>query len=535
MVTYSVPFYESAEDRNKKKGPIGVIPTDIYLDDLSKTMSALKLGKTGFGYILSKKGRFLYHPIFEEVKKKGSIFNLSKEPEYKHLEELARVLRDNKSKDFGLLKVTNKTTGQLLWISWHKIPFTEWTFVVNFPEEEQDLDEDRIRRLYIWLISTISIFLVFLFALLFKIHRLERVKWRFVIASSMIITAGVCGLWVVSKEYAPEGGVGESVKIVNKGGRNRFLKQQISIAHKKRTEDPVFIPTGVYVQSLEFKSANNVYLTGYVWQEYPKKPWAETERGFVFPEAVDISIDKKYARPSGADKEVIGWYFETTLRQPFDYSKYPFDNKDVWVRIWHQDFDKNVILTPFLESYELSSPSLKPGLDKNIVLPDWNIISSFFSYVPHSYSTNFGIETYIGQEKFPELYFTIKIQRKFLGPFVSSLLPFFVIMSLLFASVLNQKHGDIGGFLTAVGALLFTILLAHYSLRQKIESAGVVYFEYFYFIAYFAILVLTIATFMYHSSDREGILQYNDNIISKSLYWPTIMGILFIITAITFY
>jgi hypothetical protein len=46
------------------------------------------------------------------------------------------------------------------------------------------------------------------------------------------------------------------------------------------------VPTGVFIQSLEFKDANDVNLTGYVWQRYDTKDFTEPP-GIVFPEAVD--------------------------------------------------------------------------------------------------------------------------------------------------------------------------------------------------------------------------------------------------------
>ena len=50
-------------------------------------------------------------------------------------------------------------------------------------------------------------------------------------------------------------------------------------------------------------------------------------------------ISEEYRRRQGSE-EVIGWYFDVTVRQAFDYSKYPLDTQDVWLRLWHKDFDR---------------------------------------------------------------------------------------------------------------------------------------------------------------------------------------------------
>lgn len=124
-------------------------------------------------------------------------------------------------------------------------------------------------------------------------------------------------------------------------------------------------------------------------------------QGFIFPEAEQISIEEAYS-----DGDIIGWYFRSVLRQPFDYSKYPFDQEDVWIRIWNRDFHRDVVLIPDLDSYDNIRPATKPGIEHDFVLEGWEIQDSHFSYRNNSYNANFGIEN----DKFggsPELYFNI--------------------------------------------------------------------------------------------------------------------------------
>lgn len=47
------------------------------------------------------------------------------------------------------------------------------------------------------------------------------------------------------------------------------------------------IPTGVFLQSVEFLDSNNVEVSGYVWQRYAADFPAEVERGFVLPETIE--------------------------------------------------------------------------------------------------------------------------------------------------------------------------------------------------------------------------------------------------------
>ena len=47
---------------------------------------------------------------------------------------------------------------------------------------------------------------------------------------------------------------------------------------------PIYVPTGVFVQSITFLGANDVKLTGYIWQKYTDGVHDGVSRGFVMPE-----------------------------------------------------------------------------------------------------------------------------------------------------------------------------------------------------------------------------------------------------------
>ncbi|SHF10137.1 hypothetical protein SAMN05444279_11714 [Ruegeria intermedia] len=99
------------------------------------------------------------------------------------------------------------------------------------------------------------------------------------------------------------------------------------------------VKTGIFIKSFSFVGASDVRVSGYVWQHYLDgahdaiRP-GRGEAGFLLPEAVDVAngvIQEAY-RMKRDGSTLIGWYFEQTLRQSFDYTSYPFDHKTVWVR-----------------------------------------------------------------------------------------------------------------------------------------------------------------------------------------------------------
>ena len=92
------------------------------------------------------------------------------------------------------------------------------------------------------------------------------------------------------------------------------------------------------------------------------------------------------------DEELIGWYFEASLRQPFNYADYPFDHKTVWVRMWANDFSNNIVLVPDFDSYDATGLDDIFGIENDIVLGTWEREDTFFDYYLSSYTTNFGIQ-----------------------------------------------------------------------------------------------------------------------------------------------
>ena len=322
-------------------------------------------------------------------------------------------------------------------------------------------------------------------------------------------------------------GIYTPVQIVNHSRLQRYLDTYSRESARLKTEKPVFVSTGAFIQSIEFVSSTNVKVTGYIWQKYRRGAHRGLSRGFVLPEADEPVVKEVYHREldgqsgpvtggrgvtfstSGAPaasacreaddvhkgdrgprdcSELVGWYFSATLRQNFSYEQYPFDSQDVWLRLWHQDFDRNVVLVPDLASFEFTNPAALPGVEQDFVLPGWTPKGAGFEYRRHGYNTNFGIERYVGQESFPELYFSVHITREFLGPFVLHFLPQFVVATLLFLILLmGSKEGDKAkwlGFtakdvLRACSVLVIVLIFAHTSLRRTLVSASLVYLEYF--------------------------------------------------------
>jgi len=338
-----------------------------------------------------------------------------------------------------------------------------------------------------------------------------------------------------------------TMQLTDQTAVNEFLEANWD---SRNEPDAAEVPTGVFVESLRFVTSTDVHMTGYVWQRFPETQPEEVPVGFILPELVDSTLQRLEYRIAEGDGEVIGWYFEGVVRQPFEYSDYPFDHKTVWLRLWPRDFAANTVLTPDLAAYpcprvNCTQPGDTFGVEETIVLGDWEREDTYFDYFLSSYNTNFGIDQYVGQTGFPELRYNMLIKRQFQNAFIVNLVPLFVVAMLAFAAPItttrNRERGSIFGFSTAgtigtVSALFFVVLLAHIQLRNQFAGSGVVYIEWFYFLMYVTLLAVAVNTYLVTApwTADKRLVAYGDNLLPKVAYWPFLIGAMVAVTILGF-
>jgi len=305
-------------------------------------------------------------------------------------------------------------------------------------------------------------------------------------------------------------------------------------------EVPTYIPTGVMIQSLEFKGPYTLQMAGYLWQLYPLDR-EDIDRGVVFPEADTTNFSKVYEAVQG-EEVLVGWNFKTTLREQFDYSEYPLDRQEIWLRMWSVDFEQNVFLVPDIGAYVDSNPTTLPGVDPTVVLENWNIEESYFSYRLATYNADFGIQDYQSIPK-PELYFNIHAERYLLGPLFSQGIAPFIILLQLFVIVMvigrNSKRLDQfgvrpGAVLFTCAAYVFAVLVSQNALRNEVRWPSFVYLEGLHVITYFAILAVAMNSVLLVARPSLGLFTYG-NAWARILYWPAITGAMLAITVAAFW
>jgi hypothetical protein len=417
-------------------------------------------------------------------------------------------------------------------------------------------------------IPTLATFLLLGF---FNFPKVKNVKniWTLSVVLSVLFTLSIVGICYISITYTTNQEI--SRIIFSPENLDKFMKERVEFSKVKREDKPIFIKTGTFIQNFEFNSANNIQIVGYIWQkyEYGKYDTTGLGQGFMLPEATEVEIEEAY-RKNFPQKgyELVGWRIKAVLRETFNYAEYPFDFQNLWIRVWHKDFDKNVILIPDLESYRASTPAEKPGLENGMPLPNWEIMGSYFGYNQNSYNSNFGIENYTGQDEFPELYFCILIKRFFYNNFISEIVPIITVLVILYLCILvifdqERKENEFFQFnimeIIGVGvALIFVIILAHSEVRRNLPSNEVLYLEYYYFVMYFMIfgIIVNYLIFNYFQDDslqetyQESsparklllapvllmihLVKYKSNLYTKAFFLPVITGTILIFTYIAF-
>src|SRR5262249_23469494 len=145
---------------------------------------------------------------------------------------------------------------------------------------------------------------------------------------------------------------------------------------KRHAEPPIFVPTGVFIQTARWTGPTDVLVTGYVWQRYDAAAKG-LSRGFSVQSAADVKIAEAYREKDG-DAEVIRWSLQAVLHQKMGFSEYPLDQETIDLFLRHQDLDHNVVLVPDLAAYKIVSAAAKPGLAADFLVPGWEVLKSYF-------------------------------------------------------------------------------------------------------------------------------------------------------------
>lgn len=366
--------------------------------------------------------------------------------------------------------------------------------------------------------------------------RLTAIVWSLTLLAALVFTWRVI---VVSDRW--EEGIG--TPIASPDAVAAFIQDHPALIERYDYQ----IPTGAFLQSFEFLNSNNVEMTGYIWQFYRNDIPPEVTRGVVFPEALEQAYDIEEAwRIEQDDGVQIGWYFSGEFRQNFDYRLYPFDRQDIWLRLWHPDPERDVLLVPDFSSYSNLDPATLPGIEKSFVYGGWDPITSGFSFGLVTYNANFGLRELIELNGTPliNLYFNLSVERDFLGPLLEHLvLQTAIALLVFFLLLLTAKDSDVQQTLgltvfdlvVASAGLLFAVILDLNSIRGAIESQDLTYLEWMPLILIVFIVLVVLNAVLRAQDWRLPVLGYTGDLIPVVAYWPALLTSVLVMTLLVFF
>ena len=527
-VEYSVPFTMGPPATPPQ--PMGVIHGSMSLREINDLVSGLDVGEHGYSFLVSNKGYVISHPFAEEyapARRAGATRGADAERMFDKIAAGGAVVDD----------VVDPVTGEPCWIFSERVPSTGWTVGVVFFKEESAQTRP-LRRQQIRFVVALLVAACLALALILEPYRHVHdvhTLWVGSVMGAFLLAVGIAWLWMVAYGAKPESPSHDTV-FVDTGSVRRFVLESTRRTLKNTGALPVLVPTGVFIQTLEILSPNNIAVTGYVWQKYAKNVPETIARGFVLPDAADRTITEAY-RWSDAESETIGWHVKATIRQNFNYAKYPLDQQDFRLRIWHRDLDKNVVLVPDLGSYKILHPLARAGLEKDFVLPGWAIERTQFSSRVRNRPTTYGIGT-AQEDTSSELSFDVVINRRIIEPVFSSLLPLAVCAFMVFSLLLIVKEStrpNVVQILSAFSGLFFVVILSELDLRRRVSGASILYIEYYYFVMYGTILCSALITLTNGWPGHFPRIEQREHFLPKLLFWPVILSTLAVITLVTFY
>lgn len=534
VVEFSAPFTDGPSGTDI----VGVIHGTMALSDADDLIRSLDLGDYGYGFLVSREGFVISHPFGDELTSSPASEAGHELTDDADKRAAARAMFDTiRTGQAGLIDdAVDPVTGEASWVFSEPVASTGWTVgVVFFKGESTGLRLFRRHLMRLTLSALLLCLCILALGTLVFFSGSIKQLWVAVLMASGLLVLGIGALW--TEGYASAAARSPSTTVfANSASVRAFVLSSTRASLRSRGALPFFVPTGVFLQTLDLAGPNSVTVTGYVWQRYASNVPTDVARGFTLPEASDSTIEESY-RYVQDEEETIGWTFRATIRQRFDYSKYPLDQQEVQLRIWPADIDKGVVLIPDLNAYRLIHPLARLGLEKRFSLPGWNVERTQFSNETTARHTTFGLATGSG-ETVEELSFSVVLNRRVLEPVFSSLLPLAVVgfmVSMLLFVVKESTRGNVVQILSAFSGLFFVGVLSQLDLRRRLSSSSVTYIEFFYFVTYAAILVVALIVLTNAYPGYVKRVEQREHLIPKLMFWPTILTVMLLLTVMVFY
>jgi sigma-B regulation protein RsbU (phosphoserine phosphatase) len=139
MSTFSVPFYKTVKG---KRTFAGIVTADVSLRWLQEIVASIRIEETGYGFLISKNGTFVTHPLPRLVMNE-TIFTIA---EARNDGTLRRIGRDMIHGKSGFVPFRSLLTGKNCWMVFAPLSSSGWSLGVLFPQDELMKDVAALNR-----------------------------------------------------------------------------------------------------------------------------------------------------------------------------------------------------------------------------------------------------------------------------------------------------------------------------------------------------------------------------------------------------
>jgi len=533
-IEYSVPFFGA------DKKPRGVVSISYKLEAVQKIIDEIKIGETGYGFAMAQNGALIAFPTKSYVGELASFVELAQEKADEKLMMIAE--RALTAKEPFRSSFFDTKTNQLYSIYIAQIKSTGWSIAIIFAEDEVSMSPLDIRHSYFTIIICLLLALLLITALMCNIENYNlSVMRKFVVPVTIILFLALLATWnVIIHTGTSHNGQKYGTIIVDESRLNKFLNEvRDNVRHSQSDEpQPLFMPTGLYLYSFSLPKIQNISLSGNIWQKLDLSLFKDIPKEIQLPQDISLTF-KELAQYKEDNTEARVLTFDATIFNAQNLSEFPFDTTIIRLNLSSQDWTRNIILIPDLASYASINPKDKPGIDKDFVLPGFDIEETFFSLKKFIPDTDFGLRPFRTITEHYELIFNIVITRKLLNSFIIYILPLLVILLALFAILFGLRE-RIQSFdplkpLAAYASLFFGLILLHRAIREQYGVTSTLYIEYAFFFTYITILLLVIHAVIVYGPNSNKTFDTIITPLAVYLYWPIQLSLWFITTICMFY
>ena len=541
FIDYGVPFYWTSGER---KGQIrGMIDFTLSAEDFKNFVHELSVGKTGYEFLITREGDFVTHPISEYVGNENLSLTITEESDLDLKFAYASMLNG----ESGYAEFYDEDSEQNGIFNYKALDVADYRIGITYFAENILGAPNQTSRRIVNIALVFSTFLVLLIAMIFGRDILDRTEIeQLSVITSTLLVGLVILIGVLQHSKSRDFKTDESPAIIDNSGLGAFVQNVERQADVLKRPPPVTVPTGIYIENLEFTDSYNVNVGGQIWMKYPPKMAADEDLvfGVRFPQTspfAEASLLEEVHREIVPAQEGesgylhIIWDFRVTLRLNLKYSDFPFDKRHLDIKLDPISMDDNIILIPDLTSYTNTNPARLPGVSKDIKLPGSEITKSYYNFALQDYATDFGYGTKSMFQKVPTLHFNMNLKRKLLNPFITYLVPIFVVLSLIYILILAcEKTEARQGIIESMAAFFFVLIFSHIDLRKDVVTPDLIYIEYFYFATYLMIILST-ANLIAYTKSQTSLFDFNDNQIFRTIYFPLFLSAILIISLWKFY